>query len=255
MTLDELLHELRENILHDRSHRVEGSDDLMWTDATLVRYIDQAQRRLAREALVIRDGVTPEVTRIQLVANQRDYVLRPCVIGVVSAKLASAERNLMRTGHAALGGYQAPAQHHFVPADNLQSLSPGRPVAFTTDESMISEGLGAFDSAVLRVFPTPDAASVEEIHMRVVRLPLEALDPLCRNKVPEVPSEHHLEMLDWAAYLALRIVDADAGMPKRALEFRASFEDTVRRARVLSIRRLFAPTQWAFGRGGFTWDR
>ena len=62
-------------------------------------------------------------------------------------------------------------------------------------------------------------------------------------------------MLDWAAYLALRIVDVDAGMPSRANEFRASFEDHVKNARNSAMRKLFAPLQWGFGRNGFTWER
>ena len=60
-------------------------------------------------------------------------------------------------------------------------------------------------------------------------------------------------MLDWAAYLALRIVDDDAGSARRALEFRASFDQHVKEARTLVMRKLFTPVEWGFGRGGFSW--
>jgi len=62
-------------------------------------------------------------------------------------------------------------------------------------------------------------------------------------------------MLDWAAYLALRIVDVDAENVSRAMEFRGTFEDSVKKARSAAMRKLFAPLHWGFGRNGFTWDQ
>jgi hypothetical protein len=60
-------------------------------------------------------------------------------------------------------------------------------------------------------------------------------------------------MLDWAAYLALRIVDHDLGDPARAQEFKASFEDAAHKARLLALRKMFTPLQHGFGRGGWSW--
>ena len=51
MNLGDLLEELRENILHDRSDRIAGDTDQLWSDRTLVRYINEAERKMAREAL------------------------------------------------------------------------------------------------------------------------------------------------------------------------------------------------------------
>jgi hypothetical protein len=71
---------------------------------------------------------------------------------------------------------------------------------------------------------------------------------------PEIPEDHHIEMLDYAAYLALRIIDDDAGSRKAAFEFKATFDESVREARKLVMRKMFAPLGWGFGRGGFRWD-
>lgn len=258
MTLAELLQELRENILHDRSHRVDGADDHLWSDRTLVRYIDEAQRRLAREGLVIWDGVTPEVTQVTLEPEVSTYTLHPSIIAVLSARLSDSERVLVRTGHSGLAGYQPPTHAFFGHPDEIAARAPGRPIGFTTDQSLIPSGLGPVDSTMLRLFPSPAQALMDEgvtIQLRVVRLPLRRLTLDHLNAELEAPSEHHIELLDWAAYLALRIADIDAGMPQRAVEFRASFEDVVTKARKFRLRRMMAPNQWAFGRNGYVWER
>lgn len=252
MNLGELLQELRENILHDRSHRVTGADDRLWTDATLVRYIDEAQRRLARQGLVIRDGSNPEATVVDVVAGTAEYTLHPSVIAVISAKLVDGRADLTRTGHSILNGYSAP-DHQTHDISHLSNLPPGRPFAFTTDEHISIDATDSYDSPVMRLFPVPVEAT--EVRLRVIRTPIERLSPRNLNAIPEVPSDYHLAMLDWAAYLALRIADLDAGMPGRAMEFRASFEAMVAEARKLTLRRVFTPKPWGFGRNGFTWEK
>jgi hypothetical protein len=252
MNLGELLQELRENILHDRSHRVSGAEDRLWSDATLVRYIDEAQRRLARQGLVIRDGSTPDVTVVAVEPNVAEYVLHPSIIAVLSARLQDARVDLTRTGHSVLSGYASP-DHQAFDTSMLADLPPGRPFAYTTDEQISMTETESFDAPVLRLFPVPSEAAT--LRLRVVRNPIEQLRTTNLRAIPEVPSDYHLAMLDWAAYLALRIADVDAGMPGRAMEFRATFEATVTEARRLALRRVFAPKSWAFGRNGFTWEK
>lgn len=255
MNLGDLLSELRENILNDRSDRVAGTPDYLWTDATLTRYINEAQRRFATQSLVIRDGSTAEVCQIAMVEGQTEYPLHASVIALISARYDSDTGDLMRVGHAALGAYRAPDVTLVDPAA-YAVLPPGRPLAYTSDEYLSEDDAGSIGVATLRVYPAPDAtADGNLIRIRVVRKPIEALVATNLTASPEIPEDHHLEMLDWAAYLALRIVDADAGNPKRAAEFAASFEEHVRRARTLVMRKLFAPMPWGFGRGGFSWER
>lgn len=254
MDLGDLITELRENILHDRSNRVAGAQDYLWSDATLVRYIDEAQRRLAREGLVIRDGSTPEVTTITPQNGVDNYALHPSVLAVISAKREGDTADLARAGHSAFQTYRQPDPYFFDPS-SLSTLAPGKPLAYSTDEYMRSDEDGSFSVVNLRLYPVPATGYLEPIRLRVVRMPIERLDVRNLRAVPEVPDMHHLEMLDWAAYLALRIVDIDGGMPNRAMEFRASFEDTVRKARSAAMRKMFTPLQWGFGRNGFSWER
>lgn len=255
MDLGDLLDELRKNILHDRSDRIAGDADQLWSDETLVRYIHEAQRRFARQALVIRDGTTPCVTQLRLQAGSDTYALHPSVLAVISARMEGDTSDLARTGHSSLQTRQVPDSYFFDP-NALSVLNPGKPVAYATDEFLSFDDLDSSGVATLRVYPVPDAAHTGALlRLRVVRLPVEPLRQDNLRGVPEIPEDHHLEMLDWAAYLALRIVDVDAGMPARAAEFRSSFEAAVKEARKVAMRKLFAPQAWGFGRNGFSWER
>lgn len=250
MNLAELLQLLRGSILNDRSDRASGSSDYLWTDETLVTYINEAQRRFAVQGLVLRDASTDEVTKITLVPGQSIYPLHESVIAVMSARRDGYQADLNRVGHAALGAYRAPSDS-WVDPSAVTGLPAGVTLAYSTDE-----GLSDFDSAMLsqvalRVYPPPAAA--DTIRLRVVRKPIQKLVLGADSQTPEIPEDHHIEMLDWAAYLALRIVDDDAGAARRSLEFRASFEQHVKEARTLVMRKLFTPMEWGFGRGGFSW--
>jgi hypothetical protein len=77
MKLGDLLSELRLNILNDRSDRIDGDSDYLWTDETLVRYINEAQRRFACRSLVIRDATTPEVVDVVLETGVTEYSSTP----------------------------------------------------------------------------------------------------------------------------------------------------------------------------------
>lgn len=254
MNLGDLVQELRANILHDRSNRVSGADDQLWSDTTLVRYIDEAQRKLAREGLVIRDAVTPEVVTVTLRAGVAEYPLHQSVLAVLSAKQTGDTADLARAGHSAFQTYRQPDAYFFDPS-SLSSLPDGKPLAYSTDEGVRGDDDGTAGVVTLRVYPTPTASYLQPIKLRVIRLPLERLDVRNLTAVPEVPEMHHLEMLDWAAYLALRVADVDAGLPARALEFRTSFEMVVRSARQAAMRKMFTPLQWGYGRNGFSWER
>lgn len=255
MKLSELLDELREGILNDRTDRTAGTSDYLWTDARLVRYINEAQRRMAVRGLLLRDGTTDEVTLVDLVEGQTEYTLHESVLAVISAKIEGEIPDLQRVGHAMLAGYRLPDDRLY---DTVQyaGLSPGNPLAYLTDEELDTDDEGTLSNVVLRVYPEPDAeAATKSLRLRVARRPLCDLTVSDLNASPEIPADHHLDMLDWAAYLALRIVDDDAGWVARANEFRASFEAHLQEARQSAIRKMFAPTPQRHGQRGWAWER
>jgi len=252
MNLGELLEELRENILNDRSNQVSGPSDYLWSDSTLIRYINEAQRRFARLGLVLRDATTPQCCTVALALNTVNYVLDPSVVAVLSAKYPLDPGDLARAGHAALGTYNTPDPYFFNPT-YLSNLPPGKVMAWSTDEQVSADDNGSMSVVTMRVYPAPIDPFATSLQLRVARLPL---DKLCdMEDVPEIPEDHHIDMLDWAAYRALRVVDHDKGDPERAAEFKQSFADHVEEAKKAAQLKMFVPMQWGFGRNGFTWER
>jgi hypothetical protein len=250
--LNELLDELRDNILYDRSDSVSGDPDQLWTDATLVRYINEAHRRFAARGLVLRDSTTAEVVNVTLEEGVTEYTLHSSIIAVVSARLDDSTVDLQRFGHAAFGSYTSPAAMYWDPG--AVTWPTGRTLAISTDEQLAEDDDGTISAVVMRVYPEPNADSAGDIiKLRVIRKPLDDLTTNNLAAVPEIPVDYHLAMLDWAAYLALRINDVDAGNVKRSEIFRVSFEQSVKEARNLVLRKIFAPQAWGFGRGGWSW--
>lgn len=250
MMLSDLLDELRNNILRDRSDQVSGPSDYLWSDKTLTRYINQAERRFARLSLSLRDASTPQCCTVNLVAATTIYPLDRSVIAVISAKYPADNGDIARAGHSQLNTYQTPDTYFFDPGQ-LGTLPPGKVVAFTTDEEVQADADGQRSVVTMRVYPTPAAPYATPLALRVVRLPLNSLiEP---QDEPEIAEEFHLDMLDWAAYLALRISDHDAGDYQRALAFKATFEQNAENARKATLRKLFTPSAWGFGRNGFSW--
>lgn len=254
MTFRELLTLLRESILNDRTDRESGSSDYLWTDKTLTTFINEAHRRFIRRSLILRDGRTDEVTKVKLKAGKAYYELHPAVLAVVSARNESQQADVTRIGHSMLSAYRPPTDTWQDPAA-YQNLQPGPVLAISTDEAINDTESDSFEQITLRVHPVPAAAQDGQIlRLRVIRGALVKVTEENLDASPEVPEDHHLDLLDWAAYLALRIVDDDAGAPKRAAEFAASFEAHVKEARSVAMRKLFTPMGWGFGRGGFTWE-
>lgn len=253
MKSERLLYHLRNNILNDRSNNVGGSSDRLWTDETLIDYINEAYVRMAAEGLMLRDAVTPEVTQVQLVYHQRDYTLHESVVSVLSARPEKSQFDLTATDHGTLGSQRQVTEHFWDPS-RARQLQPGRPLAYTTDEGLMTTVNGS-QRMTFRIFPKPgEHEDGEIIRLRVIRKPLGRFEIDNPDYEPEIPREWQLPMLDWAAYLALRIVDDDAGAPARAADFAARFEESVIKAKNQVLAKLRQGQGWGFGRGGFSWE-
>ena len=257
MNLGDLLSELRENILHDRSDQVSGASDYFWDDNTLVRYINEAQRRFARRSRILRDNRTPACCQITTAVGQDNYQLHKSVISVISLQMAGDKADLIKAGHSNLNTYRTPDNYYFDPAQ-LANLPPGKPLAYDTDETLLEDDYGSTSSINLRLYPMI-AAPYDGIvgTMRVIRLPINRLSVDDMDAIPEIPEDHHLNMLDWAGYLALRSPDIDiAGDDAlaRAQKLAASFEQHVLDAKREAEAKMVQPLQWRFGGNGFSWE-
>lgn len=256
MKFGRLLRLLREGILHDRSDQPTGSDfsDYLWDDETLTDYINEAQRRFAVGSLCIRDYTTPEFCELQLLPFKREYQLHSSVFAVISARLVGAKMDLARAGHSQFDTYNTIGSPFFN-TDSLQQFPPGNPVAYGTDEGVTADDYGSMSVVNFRVYPAPLPQYVRKVRLRVCRRPAKEFSLSDLDAVPEIPVDHHVDFLDWAAYLALRMVDRDGNDRVAAADFKQSFEDHVKEARLIAMRKMFTPMQWGFGRNGFSWER
>lgn len=248
MTLEDLLDELRNNILRDIAA------PYLWTDGTLVRYIDDAQRRFARRTLCIRDATTLDVTQVTLETAVENYTLHPSVLAVISARYDTDTTDLARVGHSQVSGAIAPDTLWF-DINTITGFPPGRPRAVLTDEQIDTDAPGKA-AISLRVYPAPTLVENGKIiYLRVARLPMAAFSENNLSAVCEIPEDYQLDLLEWAAYRARRTYDADAGDSVKADSHRARFEEAVKEAQTEMKRKLFAPLKWGFGRNGFTHTR
>lgn len=253
------LDELRDNLLRDTSTLKSGPPDHYWSDETLARYIEDAHRRFARRALCIRDDTTPEVTQVVLRTNQNVYVLHESVLRVTSARHQDSTQDLLRITHpisfARHNPHTDPVNFH-VRADLDVSPVTAEPPTVVPLEFATDEGVEVGDKHQVRLLVrcTPDSTqNGKKIYLRVIRLPLERLTLNDRSAIPEVPEDWHLDMLEWAAYRALRNWDGDAEDRAKAEKHKARFEEAVKECLAETADKMFQPPTWAFGQGGFSY--
>lgn len=255
MTWEDLLNELAVHVLRDRSALVAGPTDQLWSDRQLLSYLSDAQKRFARRTLMLRDGAASKVTRFNLETDKQEYVLNDKVLAILSAKLDGDIVDLTRIGRNVINGQRTVFPVYVWPDFNqITPLTPGRPKAYLTDDYLTLKG--SDQKITLRFDRVP--TSVEngvEVQLRVARLPLVDPAKATLKQCPEVPEEHQLDLLDWAAYRALRNYDADAESRNKAEDFKKSFDDATKQLRDEFLRKVFAPHGWGFGANGWAWEQ
>lgn len=253
MNAGELLDELRRNILRDNSSLVAGDDDRLWSDDTLMRYINEGYRRFAKRTLMIRDGSTPEFTQVPLQDGVTLYQLNPVVLTVRSLKYHEDVGDLPRMSHQRLDTSPRATEDTYWDVNTVSSMAPGRPQTWTTDEELRA---GPDTSITLRVYPTPSATEAGNVlYLRVSRLPANSMSLDDTEALPEIPEDYHLDMLHWAAYRAYSNHDVDGGDSAAATKHKEAFEACVLEATRDAHRRTFATMGFAVGRGPFSWAR
>ncbi len=252
MNLDDQLQELRINILRDRSDIIAGDTDSLWSDETLIRYIQDAERRFARQTLILRDATTREVTEVRLKAGTTLYLLHRSVISVLSARYDTNQYDLQRSGHAIVNDARPPEFLSFDPSIPY-TTPPGDPLAFYTDETLVNTRQGG---VTLALYPVPGVdQDGKTLRLRVIRVPMTKYDLDNTERESEIPEDYQLDVLEWAAYRAMRGYDGDAGAPTPAEAHKKAFEESIVAAIREMKRKMFANTGFRFGTNGFSWAR
>jgi hypothetical protein len=250
MNLEALLSELRENVLRDDAELASGPNDKLWSDETLVRYINDAMQRFARKTLLLRDASTPEVIEVTLATGVSTYDLHESVLAVVSASYEDEQIDLGRVGRSLLTTMEPYDPPWFDPNDPAV-MTPGKPRAFATDETLVVDTKGGVH---MRVWPAPSATeNGTTIFLKVARLPLVEFDVNKMTADCELHNMYVLDMLAWAAYRAFSNSDID-GHSTAADKYEARFEKAVGEVLKDNRRKMRAPIRWGFGQGGFSWS-
>lgn len=240
MNVGELLEELRENLLRDVSDVVGSDVGHLFTDKSLVRYLDEAHKKAARRSQCIRDAKTPEITTLTLTQGVSAYEMSSRIIRVLSVSYG-ADRRYRPLKQASLYDITDRTSDYVGAIPCGTYVDEGVPTHYTVDEG----------SNYLRLFKAPGAElEGETLHMRVVRLPAKDFTLNDLKATPEIPEDYHLDLVDWAAFRALRNHDVDAENLQKANPHRASFNAAMAELSRETRRKYFEPFMF----GGFTTD-
>jgi len=230
--LEELLDELRRNLLRDVSDAVSVDQaDLLWTDLSLVRYINEGYFRFCRRTHYLRDASTPEVCEVVLEEGVSEYPLHESVLKVLTASYGNLTLSVTSADEML----------------NVGDDSVGMQARMANNEHRsVSAVVPDFDRGTLKVVGTPGARDDgKTIYLRVSRLPLERLALDEPEREPEIPEHLQLDILEWAAFRALRNHDHDGENMRKASAHKTQFNEAVEYLLDEARDRHFVPAKFA----------
>jgi hypothetical protein len=224
MTLTELLAHIGGVMLDDRSAMISGASDNLFSDATITRYLNEAQRVLCREAWVLEDSTTSSCSEVTLATSTAEYALHKSVLFVKTARLNDDSVDLTRVGYDdnRFRSIDATRPPDYWDVNTATTESTGRPTVFSTDSGV----------RLIRFGRTP--SSVEnglKVKLRVVRMPLADLSTGTPSASPEVPEEHHMLLATYAAGKCLQNPNIDAELRSQGRAWLTEFKAEVARAK------------------------
>lgn len=235
MTLEELLEHVATEHLDDRTDLVDGDPDSLWSDALIVRHLNEAQRILCRRSWVIIDTAHPSAGVVVLKTGQSVYPLHKSVLRVLSAGRVGADADLGRAYDSELKSPR-PANPDWFDIGSPTPLT-GEPLGIATDTG----------TRQLRVAPVPVAAqNGSKVLLRVARMPVCWLDLAQPTCSPEVPEDWHMAMCEYAAGKCLTMSNVDSEGKNDGRALLANFYGMVKEARQERERADMAPARWGF---------
>lgn len=160
--------------------------DCIWKNEEIVRYLNQAQEEYVGSAPIV-DSKTVAVCQVTVLAGTASALLHPAVRAVLFCKRATDGVKLARK------------DARFI---DEQEAEDGEPKYWALDYS------DSEDQRHIYVFPTPAVDTTLEL--RVERGPLTPLAWDTPAGRPEIPSNDHLRLVQWALHLAYQRSDSDA---------------------------------------------
>lgn len=221
MKLSEILEQVAVDHLDDRTEMLDGEPDELWPAKTIVRYLNEGQRILARRAWVLQDIGHPQAGVITLVTDKPTYKLHSSVLRVYYAQVEGAVMPLARASDSMLLGYEPPDLGYF-DVNQVAAGTSGSPRAFASDAA----------SRTARVYPTPSATeNGTRVLLKVARMPVCRLDAAKPDESPEVPEEWHDALAIYAAGRCLLHSTVDSSAKTEGQRLVSEFNAKVQEAR------------------------
>lgn len=196
MTLAELLEALRIRL-------DDTANGNLWSDETLIGFLNEAVRQATIRLRSIRDAETEAVCKITLVPGQLTYDVHPAVLSVCTATIDDRRTPLCLTTTKRLEKIEGA---WYIDTDT------GCPEFLVLD----------YTTGKLALYPRPDAAGT--LNLSVWRMTLDSEQMLAEGDPPYgVHPAHHFDLLDWAEHLAYGIKDAETHDPDRSAMAEARF--------------------------------
>jgi len=237
MKLSDMLAYTAEEYLDDRTDLLDGEADELWSDITLVRYFNEAEKRLCRRAWVLQDIGHPTAGVIVLATDKSLYHLHKSVLRVrvatpddVDVPLSHwTDEQLMRP---------RPTDMDYWDINRAELFTPGVPLAISTDAA----------TRTMRVVPAPSATQNGlRVILKVARMPVCELTLDKLEAEPEVDEQWHQEILCmYAAGKCLTHPNADASAKTEGRNILSQVEATIREARQEMLRAEGAEPRFQF---------
>ena len=186
-----------------------ANDDsgLLWTNAEICQYADEAQKELFLRRHK-KDDTTAEITQIAVVIGTSAYAFDKRILAIERVKFidsASDEFVLDKTTHGTLDFQRT----------NWQKDENG----------VVDEYIEDFENRSITLYRTPQLAGT--LHLTVRRMPLLALSWSLRHKLLEADDENQYDLLDWMMFRAYMKRDAETENPELAGIHKALFDERV----------------------------
>lgn len=228
MKTSELIQYVAKDLLDDRTDMLSGESDELFSDATIARYLAEAERILCRRAWVLEDNGSvcgTKASRIQLVENKTDYALDKSILFVKSVRLSDSDVDLIRVGYEdnrPRGHFVGAAALDYWDVNSAYVENAGRPGRFSTD----------MGTRVIRVRQKPDAtAAALKLNLVAVRMPINPISTTTPDTPPEIPEEFHMDLGLYAAGRCLRMPTVDGDLRSLGKSYLADFDAAVLEAK------------------------
>lgn len=176
-----------------------STTDQLWTDAELNEYINDAENQSCIIADLLIDSTTASVSDITLVSGTATYSISPLIIKITRAFVDGGTYPLIQTTKRVL------------------DLTIPAWAADTGDERSYFIG----DTNNITIYKKPDGAGM--LRLTVSRLPLVAMS--ADSDSPEIDSQYHNSMIDWALYRAYSKQDSKTLDPEKAERHKVAFNE------------------------------